>query len=96
MNSLSKTGIVIIIISVIIGGYAIPTSAEKELQRQEQQCIDEWIFTVYDFLPRHDDFPELAIQLYLIDWMERCHDFDFDLTTKEFIDRVKELGYDTQ
>ena len=93
MNNLSSSGLIIIIIGIILGGYFIPISAENNIKEQRQQCIDEYIFVVYDFMQR-ENVQDLVFQIYMIDWMERCHDIDWDITKPEFFDRVKELGYE--
>jgi len=92
INRLSIFGLVIIIISIITGSYLIPITAENDLKQKQQKCIDEYIFVVYDFMKR-EEIQELALQIYLIDWMERCYDLGIGTDKKEFFDRVKELGY---
>ena len=87
-----KSGLTIIIVAVIVGGYFIPITAEQDLEQKRQRCIDEYIFVLYDFMKKHELEP-LALNIYMVDWMERCYDIDFSISTEEFFERVNELGY---
>jgi len=87
-----KSGLSIIIVAVIVGGYFIPISAEQNLEQKRQKCIDEYIFVLYDFMKRHNLEP-LALSIYMTDWFERCYDTDWSMSREEFFERVNELGY---
>ncbi len=93
MNNLSKSGLTIIIIGIISGSYLIPINAENNIEEQRQQCIDEYIFVVYDFM-RQEEIQDIVLKIFLTDWMERCYNIEWDITKPEFFDRVKELGYE--